>query len=465
MKKTLIAIISIAVMLLVITACQPRYIFVPIPGGGNGSENTVISASSAMEKISSGLNFASLLNEAKDEATLKDNILEVNAKGKSFTDSEGEVWTAQSGTLLYEFSNTAVTRSASAADATGTSYKYYTVSTAPSDPLVLSFRGDTYTYVIAESESADCNVTISDSSITITSMKSPVVSGTINGSSVQTPATTDSVTTAFVSDGENFLKATQQDGDVLVILQDNITIDIAPWARPENDKSVFGTDNTESIVVDGNGYTITFNNTDSDWNAIYTKNDNAVLTIKNASITNSGHNADGGTWNGHDIYFHCNVVLDNVTANNAIAVGGKKATIKNSTITDVGGTSEAYMLWIEANGQTVTVENCTINGKSSVTNGNRAIKIADEYFKTPFYEGGTEEPEHVTLNVSGTAFFSDKKAAVLVTSTAGATINWGEGNDISGVTDDTVNAVWNDGDRAAYKDLVKVTGCTMISEP
>ena len=68
MKKTLIAIISIAVMLLVITACQPRYIFVPIPGGGNGSGNTAISASSAMEKISSGLNFASLLNEAKDEA-------------------------------------------------------------------------------------------------------------------------------------------------------------------------------------------------------------------------------------------------------------------------------------------------------------------------------------------------------------------------------------------------------------
>ena len=157
-------------MLLVITACQPRYIFVPIPGGGNGSGNTAISASSAMEKISSGLNFASLLNEAKDEAIRKDNILEVDVTDKSFTDSEGEVWTAQRGTLLYEFSETAVTKSASVTNDSGTPYKSYTVSTDPSDPLVLSFRGDTYTYVIAKSESASCDVTIDAGTITIKSI-------------------------------------------------------------------------------------------------------------------------------------------------------------------------------------------------------------------------------------------------------------------------------------------------------
>ena len=76
-----------------------------------------------MEKISSGLNFASLLNEAKDEAIRKDNILEVDVTDKSFTDSEGEVWTAQRGTLLYEFSETAVTKSASVTNASGTPYK------------------------------------------------------------------------------------------------------------------------------------------------------------------------------------------------------------------------------------------------------------------------------------------------------------------------------------------------------
>ena len=427
MKKTLIAIISIAVMLLVITACQPRYIFVPIPGGGNGSGNTAISASSAMEKISSGLNFASLLNEAKDEAIRKDNILEVDVTDKSFTDSEGEVWTAQRGTLLYEFSETAVTKSASVTNASGTPYKSYTVSTDPSDPLVLSFRGDTYTYVIAKSESASCDVTIDAGTITIKSMTAPAVSGTINGSSVQTPATTVSVVTAFVSEGENFLGATQQEGDVLVIL---------------------------SIVVDGNGYTITFNNTDSDWNAIYTENEDAVLTIKNATIDNSGYKADEGHWNGHNINFNCNVILDNVKANNSIAVGGKTATIKNTTIIDLS--SSRYMLWIPANGMNVTVENCKIGEKSSSSNDSRAIKIVDENINEP-------DRKAITLNVSNTIFSSDSKAAVLVTSTAGAIINWGEGNNIS-ETADNVNAVWNDSKRADCMELVIVYGCTKAQE-
>lgn len=258
----------------------------------------------------------------------------------------------------------------------------------------------------------------------------------------------------YVKTREEFIEAAKGEGDVLIVLQGNIKLDTAPW--PSNNKSVFGSEKTESIVVDGdNKYTITFNNTDSDWNAIYTKNENAVLTIKDATIDNSGHNKDGGTWNGHDIVFDCNVVLDHVTANNAIAVL-KDATIKNNTtIEDVGGTTSAYMLWIQANGQTVTVEDCTINGVNTTTNDNRAIKIADEY---------VDEPKAVTLNVSGTTFSSDSKAAVLVTNTAGATINWGEGNNISGVKKDTVNAVWNDSDRAGSWELVKVDGCSIIQE-
>ena len=267
-------------------------------------------------------------------------------------------------------------------------------------------------------------------------------------------STTDSASTVFVSDGKDFKEAVEKDGDVIVILQDDITIDIAPWARPDNDKSLFGTDKTESIVIDGKGeHTITFNNTNSDWNAIYTKNENAVLTIKNTTIDNSGHNADSGPWNSHDIIFNCNVVLDNVKSNNAIAVG-KNATIKNSTITDSTCEQAAYMLWIQANGQTVTIENCKIEGKSTITNDNRAIKIADEYIN---------EPKAVTLNVSDTTFSSDSKAAVLVTNTAGATINWGEENDIS-ETVDTVNAVWIDSDRADYMDRVVVNGCKKVQE-
>lgn len=267
-------------------------------------------------------------------------------------------------------------------------------------------------------------------------------------------STTDSASTVFVSDGKDFKEAVEKDGDVIVILQDDITIDIAPWARPDNDKSVFGTDKTESIVVDGNGYIITFNNTDSDWNAIYTENEDAVLTIKNATIDNSGYKADEGHWDGHNINFNCNVILDNVKANNSIAVGGKTATIKNSTIIDLS--SSRYMLWIPANGMNVTVENCKIGEKSSSSNDSRAIKIVDENINEP-------DRKAITLNVSGTTFSSDSKAAVLVTSTAGAIINWGEGNDIS-ETADTVNAVWNDSDRADYMDRVVVNGCKKVQE-
>ena len=203
----------------------------------------------------------------------------------------------------------------------------------------------------------------------------------------------------IVSNGADFLKATMNEGEVIISLQYDITIDIAPWNRDTNDKSVFGTASTTSIVVEGNGHTITFHNTDSDWNAIYTKNEDAVLTIKNATIDNSGHNKDGGTWNGHDIVFDCNVVLDHVTANNAIAVL-KDATIKNNTtIEDVGGTTSAYMLWIQANGQTVTVEDCTINGVNTTTNDNRAIKIADEYVDEPKIHGPVKQSWHCIHSV------------------------------------------------------------------
>ena len=255
-----------------------------------------------------------------------------------------------------------------------------------------------------------------------------------------------------ISNGADFLKATMNEGEVIISLQDDITIDIAPW--PTNDKSVFGTASTTSIVVEGNGHTITFHNTDSDWNAIYTENEDAVLTIKNATIDNSGYKADEGHWNGHNINFNCNVILDNVKANTSIAVGGKTATIKNSTIIDLS--SSRYMLWIPVNGMNVTVENCKIGEKSSSSNDSRAIKIVDENINEP-------DRKAITLNVSGTTFSSDSKAAVLVTSTAGAIINWGEGNDIS-ETADNVNAVWNDSDRADYMDRVVVNGCKKVQE-
>ena len=85
----------------------------------------------------------------------------------------------------------------------------------------------------------------------------------------------------------------------------------------------------------------------------------------------------------------------------------------------------------------------------------RCIKIADQY---------VDNPQSVVLNVSGTTFKSQKKAAVLVTSTAGADIIWGEGNDISGVFADQTNAVWNDSGRTDAWDFITVDGCTKYQE-
>lgn len=231
-----------------------------------------------------------------------------------------------------------------------------------------------------------------------------------------------------------------------IILENDCAVDVTPWIHGAG---TFGTENTQSITIDLNGHTLTLNNIDNDWNGIYIKNEDATLTLRNGTITNSGYN--NGPWNRHDINFQCKVVLEDVTSDKAIAVK-KDSELTNVRISDSRATDD-YLLWIQACGETVTIKNCVFeNTKTSGTT--RGIKIADEYVT----------PESVTLNVDGSAFTTTKKAAVLVTSKAGATVNWGTGNDIDGVTEDSINAVWNDTDRAAAMDLVIVNGCTKFQE-
>ena len=235
--------------------------------------------------------------------------------------------------------------------------------------------------------------------------------------------------------------------NIIVNLKSDVTYDITPWISGLG--TMGGTD-TESITINGNGHTITFNNTNSDWNGIYIANEMATLTINNASITNSGHN--DSSWNKHDINFHCKVVLDTVTSDKAIAVA-KDSTLNSVKISDNRETDD-YLLWIQALGQEVNVINCELtNNKTTKTT--RGIAIKDEYIGSPI---------RVKLNVSGTKFVTTKKAAVLVTSTAGADIVWGEGNDITGVEADKTNAVWNDAGRTAAWNLVTVSGCTKSQE-
>ena len=59
MKKPLIAIVGIAIMLLSFTACQPRYVVVPFPGGGTSGE-TVLTDAEKTEEVSKAI--ADLVN-------------------------------------------------------------------------------------------------------------------------------------------------------------------------------------------------------------------------------------------------------------------------------------------------------------------------------------------------------------------------------------------------------------------
>ncbi len=215
----------------------------------------------------------------------------------------------------------------------------------------------------------------------------------------------------------------------------------------------WGGASTKTINIDANGYTISFKNTNGDWNNIRCKNDAAVIIIKNAHLTNTGNN--NGPWNRHDITFRNAVELYNVTSDKAIALENDSKLV-DVEISDVHpDNSEAYGLWISAKGQTVDLDGVTITPSENKTT-DRAIKIADQYL---------DSPAKVTLSVENSTFVSQKKAAILVTSKAGAVINWGRGNDITGVAADPANAVWVDGGQE-YQNIedVTVTGASVIIE-
>ena len=234
---------------------------------------------------------------------------------------------------------------------------------------------------------------------------------------------------------------------VVINLNADVTLDVN--AR---DVLAVGKKLTKDITINGSKtrsaeyYTLTFNNLNSDWNNVATKG--AKLILNNLNITNSGKN--NGPWNRHDLNFACDVEMNNVVSDKALALKAG-ATIKNTTITE-DNTSDVYAIWIQPNGQTVTIENCTIN-TIAATDG-RGIKIDDQYLNNP---------KKVTLNISGTSFATEEKAAIVVKSSAGAEIN-ASNLDIANVAADSKYAVWVDEGAAAYYNLVKVTGADVRLE-
>lgn len=229
---------------------------------------------------------------------------------------------------------------------------------------------------------------------------------------------------------------------ISIELTADTTVDVTAW-----ETLAFGGDKTKSITIEGNGHKLTFNQTNSDWNNITVAN-GAKLIIKNATLTNAGYN--DGPWNRHDLNFACDVELDNVVSDKAIALkaGGK---LNKVTINDKN-TSDTYALWIQPNGQTVTLTDCTID-MLDCTDG-RGIKIDEQYVSAP---------EKVILNVSNTVFKTEEKAAILVKSKAGAEINVSE-IDITAVAADTEFAVWVDEASKAHAAKVVVNGANVKVE-
>ena len=261
----------------------------------------------------------------------------------------------------------------------------------------------------------------------------------------------DAKYTYFTVDTNDELKAalTSNHEHIYVELDTDLAVDVTAW-----ETLAFGGDKTKSITINGKQVvtrgatpTLTFNQLNGDWNNIATKN-GAKLILKNLNVTNSGHN--DGPWNRHDLNFACDVEMDSVYSDKAIALkaGG---VLKNVTINDKN-TSDTYAIWIQPKGQVVTLENCVID-MLDCTDG-RGIKIDEQY---------VNEVKAPTLNVSGTTFKTEEKAAVIVKSKDGAIINWGERNDISKVAADSTFAVWVD-EASANADKVIVNGANKTVE-
>lgn len=254
----------------------------------------------------------------------------------------------------------------------------------------------------------------------------------------------DDYSKADAGTNEDFEGALTTDATVIEVnLTGDVVYDVAAWAN-----DAMGGEKTKQIIINGNGHKVTFNQTNSDWNNIVTNG--ATLVLNNMHITNSGYN--DGPWNRHDLNFACDVEMNNVTSDKAMAFKAG-AKLSNVTISDEN-TSDTYAIWIQPKGQTVTLEGCTID-MLDCTDG-RGIKIDEQYLDA-------SEIKKVTLVVKNTTFKTEEKSAILVKSAAGADITLDNVN-ISGVAADNVNPVWVDEASAANAEKVTVTGGSKIIE-
>ena len=232
---------------------------------------------------------------------------------------------------------------------------------------------------------------------------------------------------ALTADAEN----------IEVVLFDDIDLPISSLGQITGGSGEYklAGENTKNITIDLNGKTL--NVTTTYWSVLGAKNNDAIITIKNGTMTSS---QASGTWNSYDLCFaNCNYVFEDVVFEKAIALEGKNYTLKSVTINE---THDYYAMWISAKGQNVTIDGLTVNSDG------RGIKIDEQYVSAP---------AHVTLNVANAEFNTVKKAAIVVKSVAGATVNL-ENVDITNVAADADFTVWVDENSAEHAEKVIVKG-------
>ena len=274
----------------------------------------------------------------------------------------------------------------------------------------------------------------------------PIFEGDINVDAPTSEVKTDAQTLATA--------LTANEEEILVVLGENVDLPISLLGSQTSGSGEYklGGADTKNITIDLNGKTL--NITTTYWSAIGANNPDATITIKNGTMTSTGNSA--GTWNAWDLRFsNCNYNFEDVNFSKAVALdnAGKNTLMKDVTITDTHN-SDTYGLWITAEGQTVTLEDCVID-MTSATDG-RGIKIDNQYI-------AEADQKKVTLNVKKVTFKTEEKAAILVKSIAGAEINV-ENINIENVTADKVFAVWVDEDAKANVDKVIVNGALMKVE-
>ena len=239
---------------------------------------------------------------------------------------------------------------------------------------------------------------------------------------------------------------TSDEKQIVVTLDGDIDLPISDLGEqtPGSGEYKLGGENTESIVIDLNGHTL--NLTTTYMSSIGAKNEDALFTIQNGTMTSS---TTGGTWNIYDLTFaNCNYKIEDVVFEKSIAFTNDNRTVTMNGVTINEQNGDYYAMWISAVGQNITIDGLTL------TSIGRGIKIDEEYVNSP---------AKVTLNISNSKFTTAAKAAIMVDSKEGAEINV-RNVDIANVAADPVFTVWIDEDAKDFADNVIVNGAKVRIE-